>query len=109
MNRASRARTTLIAGSVLIAGVVFSGAASAAETYVVERNVRVPPGEGRNVTVYCDRGDRALSGGYRAGHDTVPGHFGPNERRNADGWRFVFANPRSSRITVAYQVLCLRR
>ena len=109
MSRVSTVQTTRFAGSLLIASVSFPGGPSAAGTCVVECILQVPPDEGRDVTVNCDRGNLALSGDYRAGHNTVSGHFGLNERRNADGWRFVFANPRSSRINVAYQVLCLRR
>ncbi len=105
-----------LVGYPLVVVLISAGLASVqpasahqAETYVIEKRVDIPGREARNVTAHCDRGDLAISGGYRSGSDAIPGQMEPSNQRNPDGWRFVFGNPRSSRITVAYQVLCLKR
>jgi hypothetical protein len=108
MKQSPKLSTAVLGGMIFIVAVTLSNDGSAADTYVVEKRVIVPPGQARNVTVRCKEGDLALSGGYRTGEDTVPSHFGPNRDENPDGWRFIFANPRPSNITSAYQVLCLK-
>jgi hypothetical protein len=96
---------SVISVSLLALAFILSGCAT--RTYVVEETVIVPIGEARNVTVFCEEGDLALSGGYRTGQDMVPSHYEPRDDENPRGWRFIFANPRNYDVNVAYEVLCL--
>lgn len=78
-------------------------------TYVVEEAVEIEPLTSANITVSCEEGDIALSGGYRIQSQAILHHFepAPYDTDNPTGWRFVIVNPNEFLINNALEVLCL--
>ena len=75
-----------------------------ANTYVIEQTVLIDPGTAVNITVSCEAGDIALSGGYRIDDNAILHHFepAPYDVDNPTGWRFLIINPIPVNITFIF-------